>query len=388
MENDRAPAVAGGSWVFALACGAFLAALIVAGVAMPSEGEIISGAYVPPGVSAGRSIFNGEGCAECHSGLVRSQDRGLGPVAGSNMLIDETRMPGSSRLGPDLQNIAGRYPASLLETRLREPGALQPKTLMPSYDHLDDTEIASLIAYLEKPLAVVSRWEAVRARNEIESAIPDELLVRLQDYIDFETGLFMAPIQGTPEERIIGRGLYNSRCAACHGLSGRGDGPASWEDWRPGPSRASRADSPVPPADFAKDEFEEYSFVLWYWRITEGIPGTSMPAWGGSLSEDAVWLLVGYVRVLGAEEISGAPESDDGDVPVYGDPIEGSEETSTILNIWPEGLEEELGSGSNESISQSADGASEEEGERDESGGDLSDVTESAESILTEEDTL
>jgi hypothetical protein len=40
---------------------------------------------------------------------------------------------------------------------------------------------------------------------------------------------------------------------------------------------------------------------MWYWRIKEGVPGTEMPAWDGSLSEDALWFLVGYVRTLAAD---------------------------------------------------------------------------------------
>ena len=133
--TDHSPAVAGGSWVFALAASTFLIALVIAALVMPSESEITPAPPATSDFSRGRAIFNGEGCIECHSRLVRSRDRGMGPVANAGMLMNETGRPGSSRIGPDLQNIAGRYPPSLLETRLTDPRGLQPETLSYAQRH-------------------------------------------------------------------------------------------------------------------------------------------------------------------------------------------------------------------------------------------------------------
>ncbi len=395
--TDRAPAVAGGAWVFALAASAFLVALVIAGVVMPSDSEITAGPPASSDFTRGQAIFNGEGCIECHSRLVRLRDRGMGPVANAGMLMNETGRWGSGRIGPDLQNIAGRYPPSLLETRLTDPRGLQPETLMPSYSHLDENEIAVLIEYMERPLSGTSMFEAIRGRNNIEAAIPDEILIGLQEFMDFESGLFIPPVAGTAGELVIGRGIYNARCAACHGLTGDGNGPASWEDWDPGPSSASRAASTVPPADFRAGKYRDYSHVMLYWRISEGVPGTGMPAWRGSLSQDAHWFVVAYVSALVKSRGTGYIGMPTGTVvPVFGEEVEVEESaepepvqesTSTTESAVDSTVDETI---------EHAEDASEEEGEPeslsgsgglDNMGGENSDVEESAESPLIEEET-
>jgi cytochrome c oxidase cbb3-type subunit 2 len=383
--------------MFALATSMFLIGLIVAGFAMPSGGKLAPMMPVSSEIARGRAIFSGEGCLECHSRLVRIDDRGMGPIASADLLSGETGSVGSSRVGPDLQNVAGRYPRSLLETRLTDPRVLQPDTLMPSYAHLGESDMSALISYLDTPLTGTSAFEAIRSRNGIEAAVPDEMLMKLSEYMDFETGLFVPPIKGMEGELIIGRGIYNSRCAACHGIYGDGSGPASWEQWRTGPSRASRAVPSVPPSDFRSGDAKNYSPVMWYWRISEGVPGTGMPAWDGSLSEDALWFLVGYVTALANGTQPVFPGETPGDVvPVFGEEIEVPEEVNSVVqDEWifepveatdPSGVETDI---------QDADGASEEEGqvgapdggEGANSSGDDSDATESAEDPLIEEET-
>jgi len=37
-----------------------------------------------------------------------------------------------------------------------------------------------------------------------------------------------------------------------------------------------------------------FSDSYWFWRISEGVPKTKMPAWKGKLSEDDIWKVVAY----------------------------------------------------------------------------------------------
>jgi high-affinity iron transporter len=101
-----------------------------------------------------------------------------------------------------------------------------------------------------------------------------------------------ARIGGVLEERpprqpsvAEGERLYGTRCAQCHGGSGRGDGPAS-AGLKPPPADLTARATPAPVAlDFFR-------------RVTYGVPGTAMPAFGGTLSSDERWNVIAYVLTL------------------------------------------------------------------------------------------
>jgi high-affinity iron transporter len=83
-----------------------------------------------------------------------------------------------------------------------------------------------------------------------------------------------------------GARIYASRCAQCHGSGGHGDGPAA------------RGLVP-PPADLASPaEMAGATALDVYRRVTYGVPGTAMPAFGAALSRDERWNAVAYVLTL------------------------------------------------------------------------------------------
>lgn len=229
----------------------------------------------------------------CHSAHVRPFDRGLGPSSTAESYAQETgAIMGSSRTGPDIQNLAGRDASQVLKTRLTNPSALQPGTLMPSYSYLDEPRLSALIAYLGRFGGLAGAFERVREVNGIEPAVPDAVLRSLSKYLNVDTGALLLPLEDNPRAETVARGIYNSRCSACHGTEAREDMMLSPED---ASGTIPGTVPPVPPADFSDPKFDTYSAVMWYWRITDGVPGTRMPAWGGALSEQAVWLLVSYL---------------------------------------------------------------------------------------------
>ena len=91
-----------------------------------------------------------------------------------------------------------------------------------------------------------------------------------------------------PEELTRARPLFTSRCISCHGVDGRGDGPAA-------ASQAPRAAN-----------FEEVRPTRAYAEavLARGAPGTAMPRWEGnpsekgSLTAEERRLLARYVRTL------------------------------------------------------------------------------------------
>lgn len=80
----------------------------------------------------------------------------------------------------------------------------------------------------------------------------------------------------------LGAALYAANCASCHGSTGNGDGPA-----------AARLD-PKPIAFTDKDRARNRSVLALYQAITQGIPGTSMPAFG-QLSDADRWAAAIYL---------------------------------------------------------------------------------------------
>ena len=88
------------------------------------------------------------------------------------------------------------------------------------------------------------------------------------------------------------RNLYNKNCAACHGESGAGDGPAA----------SSTANNPIVFADPGY-MFTRRDDVL-YAKIRRGGMGTDMPNFGTVFTPEETWALVDYLRSLSTESAS------------------------------------------------------------------------------------
>ena len=92
------------------------------------------------------------------------------------------------------------------------------------------------------------------------------------------------PISPTEESLSRGRVIYQQHCQVCHGDQGRGDGPAV-ASLRP------------PPADLAYHVYQhpDGQFFAWF---TRGIPGTAMPSFAATLSEEDRWHVLNYINTF------------------------------------------------------------------------------------------
>lgn len=91
---------------------------------------------------------------------------------------------------------------------------------------------------------------------------------------------------------IDGSAIYAKKCQYCHGITGRGDGPAA-ELLNPRPRDLAKARYKIKSTLGGNLPTDQDIFDI----ITKGIPGTSMPGWT-SLSEDERWKLVTHVKSL------------------------------------------------------------------------------------------
>ena len=96
------------------------------------------------------------------------------------------------------------------------------------------------------------------------------------------------PLAGAATAVRQGQNIFRGRCAVCHGIDAKGyrGSDLTTGDWVHG-----GADPQI------------------FKTITTGVPGTEMPG-NTSLSEDEVWMLIAYLRTLGAP---GGPVAEHGD---------------------------------------------------------------------------
>lgn len=224
----------------------------------------------------GRQIYVREGCFYCHTQFTRLQDRGYGPLVKAGDYIYETpHQLGTARTGPDLTNEGGKYPSEWQKAHLIQPRALKPGSIMPSFSYLSDRDMNDLVAYIQtlgNKRTVSAYVEAPdEYRNTTEAG--RKLLARRQEATKTEAAA------------NAGRGIYTQNCAACHGLDGKGEGPNS-------------ISLEKKPANFTRPFYKQYPDEFWFYRVTEGVPGTRMPRWGETLTEEQRWYLVAYLKTL------------------------------------------------------------------------------------------
>jgi putative copper export protein/mono/diheme cytochrome c family protein len=108
----------------------------------------------------------------------------------------------------------------------------------------------------------------------------------------YPTSYVASPVKYTAQAIARGGASYNTNCAQCHGLHGRGDGPAA-------------ATLPIKPVDLVEHASHHRSGDLFWW-VAHGIPNTPMPAFSSQLDDEELWTLVQYLRALSESQTAQA----------------------------------------------------------------------------------
>ncbi len=147
----------------------------------------------------------------------------------------------------------------------------------------------SILKYLNKEGAMLT--ESRKAVRHFLVALAVMLFVGLPSTLLAQEGQLPDPIQQDKLE--LGKKTYFKRCVWCHGVEGGGDGPSADRLFtRPrnfiqGTFKIRWTDSGELPLDQNLID-----------TVTNGLPGSAMPAWGGVLSPDEIAAVVQFVKTL------------------------------------------------------------------------------------------
>ncbi len=175
-------------------------------------------------------------------------------------------------------------------------------SVMPSWeDRLSEEDIWKVIMYLYDATGYQPRrWEAREEQGGNHRMREPRRATAAGTHATVGgVGRAEAQQAGDPAQ---GRVLYEKKCALCHGEKGDGNGPAAPlldpkpRDFTKGKFKIRTTESGKPPTD--ADLFHV---------ISDGMPGTSMPAWK-VLPEKGRWNLVAYVKTFAAEAFKEAPK--------------------------------------------------------------------------------
>lgn len=108
------------------------------------------------------------------------------------------------------------------------------------------------------------------------------------------------PLAESSEVIAKGEKIYQGKggCANCHGQTGAGDGPMA-------------AGLNPPPRNFQKHPtWRHHSEGEIFWVIKHGIPGSTMPAFDGVLTDKEIWALLRFLPTLTATSEKGMEAED------------------------------------------------------------------------------
>jgi len=206
-------------------------------------------------------------CAACHG----AEGDGQGPAA---YLLSPKPRDFTSGTYKFRSTPSGSPPTDADLLRTVQRGI--PGTPMPMWDRLSETDQVALVSYVKSFSDIFEDEDAMEPVIEITS-----------------------PPAVSEASIRAGEKIYEEmKCADCHGLGGKGDGPSS-------PTLKDDMGRPIRPYDFTrgpglmKGGASQQDI---YRTFVTGLDGTPMPGYEDSMNEIERWQLVNYVQSLSANQ--------------------------------------------------------------------------------------
>ncbi len=96
------------------------------------------------------------------------------------------------------------------------------------------------------------------------------------------------PVPADEKSITLGKKIYIRECLSCHGVTGKGDGPAA-------------KDLERPVGNLQDSHFQEHTDGALFWKITQG--KKPMPTFEKTLTEEERWVVINYIRTLVSSEV-------------------------------------------------------------------------------------
>jgi cytochrome c oxidase cbb3-type subunit I/II len=277
----------------------------------------------------GRELYMNLGCFYCHSQQVRLYDWGLGdPSQKGDFVYNSPQSLGTERTGPDLAQIGGMRPSIWHYLHHRDPRSTSPGSIMPNFDFLTDEELDAIVIYLQNQGGEnLQADESITGGQAYHPDVPLEyvnasnlfgpLMMQIRmDYNTTDNAYEGNTTLGDEWADIfdMGKEIFTQRCLSCHGCSGNAEGPYARHVVTQPANLHERIST------FAGDFYH-------IWRVSEGVPGTAMPAWKLTFNETEISLVAIYEMsfVLGSTRTISGDISD----------AEGDNYANTVLNSPP-----------------------------------------------------
>jgi cytochrome c oxidase cbb3-type subunit I/II len=277
----------------------------------------------------GRQLYMSLGCFYCHSQQVRPYDWGFGNVSEQgDYVYDSPHAVGTERTGPDLAQIGGARPTIWHVLHDKDPRSVSPGSIMPNFGFLSDDEIEALVAYIQNlGQENLEVGNSTTGGASYHPSVPSPytnvtnqytpLMVLVLEYYDPVNDVYNGSETAGAQWADIfnmGKANYTQRCLACHGCSGNAQGPYARHVVTQPANLHERLSS------FPGDSYD-------IWRVSEGVPGTAMPAWRLSLNDTEVQRIAIYIMSF----VFGSARTISGDV----SDAEGDNFAQTVLNTPP-----------------------------------------------------
>jgi len=254
---------------------------------------------------AGKDIYQREGCNNCHTQTVRplkTEVMRYGEYSkAGEFAYDRPFLWGSKRTGPDLARIGGKYPDTWHYSHFEKPQAFFAESNMPSYGwikarKLDPEDIAAHMKALDLPFTPAD-ITALGDKTEMDALVAYiqvigtavKKTVSVVQAGPKETHI-ANPLAGDPKAIALGKELYKTNCASCHGEDGKGGLAPSVVD-----NEFLYVAGDMPDDDY----YEIINNGTQPGMVEDGRTAKGgMPPYAGALDKDKIWSLVAYIRSL------------------------------------------------------------------------------------------